>query len=104
MRAVHFQDDTTNVAGKAYDFTKATLKALGVPGVALDFADFVRSAKNEGVGQQNSLTFVASVIARKVPTKQFKAIIDKMDEKDLLEIATRLNLGKTGDLQKAVFD
>ena len=104
VKAVHFHDDTADVAGKAYDFTKATLKAFGVPGVILDTADFARSVKNEGAGWHNSLTYVASVIARKVPTEKFKAIIGKMKEKDLLELAERLHIGKTGELQKAVLD
>lgn len=99
---VAFSDDHTNVGGKAYDFAKATLQWFGVPGTVVDSADFVRSASKEGINSVNALTLVAKTVARHVPTRQFEAVIKKLDQRQLLEVAERLHLGRATDLQKTV--
>ncbi len=101
---IKFRDDHTDVGGKGYELAKATIDWFGVPGEVLDVADFARSVKNEGIGLHNTSTLIAKIVASRVSTKQFESIVKKMDEKELLEIAKRVNLGTTGDLQKAVLE
>ena len=104
VEMVRFRDDPTDVSGKAYEFAKATLDWFGVPGEALDAADLVRNASNEGLNAHNVGTFVAKALANNVHAPQFKSAVEKMKEKELIEIAERLHLDTAGDLQKSVLE
>lgn len=70
VKQVVFRDDPTDVGGKAYDFAKASLGWLGIPGQALDVADFGRSVYNDGLTGANALTLVTKLAASKISVRQ----------------------------------
>lgn len=105
VKEVVFRDDDTDVAGKAYDFTKAVLNWWNIPGQVLDTADFVRSVKNEGVNLSNTSTLLTKIAVNKVAIEKISESVKNMKPDQLKEIAEKLKIsGAKGDMRKNVLE
>lgn len=108
---VRFRDDSTDVAGKTYEFAKAALDAFGVPGNFLDAADFARSLNADGFSADLAAGTLVKVLAQNVPTARIEALVGQMEQSELLEVARIIGLQSgedtaetAGNLQRLVVD
>ncbi len=111
VQQVRFRDDPTDVAGKTYEFAKAALDAFGIPGNFLDAADFARTLSADGFSAELAGGTLVKVLAQNVPTARIEALVGRMEQAELMEVARIIGLhtgedsGETaGNLQRLVVD
>lgn len=111
VEQVRFRDDSTDLAGKTYEFAKAALDAFGVPGNFLDAADFARAVNADGLSVDLAAGTLVRVLAQNVPTARIEALVGQMEQSDLLEVARIIGLQAgdesaetAGNLQRLVVD
>lgn len=91
---LEFHDDPTDVAGKAWEFSKALIGASGVTGLnnAVDIVDFVKAGQADGYSPELILSTATKAVAANFSPKRAEELVSKLSESDKFKYAKLMGI------------